>query len=204
VPHTLDYFLAPSSPWSYLGHQRLRDLCTGHAIPIRMMPIDLGKVFPQSGGLPLPQRAPQRQAYRLVELARWRDITGLPLNLQPRFFPVSGDDAALVLIGAQLHHGDPAALDLAGRVLSAVWAEERNIADPQVMAALIADAGLDGEAIVARRPDAIVRYEANTKEAIARQVFGAPWYVWQDEPFWGQDRLDFLERALASRVGARG
>ncbi len=205
MPATLDYFMAPTSPWTYLGHQRLRDLCAGHAIPIRMMPIDLGKVFPQSGGLPLPQRAPQRQAYRLVELARWRDVTGLPLNVQPRFFPVGGDDAALVLIGAQLHHGDLAALDLAGRVLRAVWAEDRNIADLQVMAALIAEAGLDGEAIAARRSDALVRYEANTKEAIARQVFGAPWYVWQDEPFWGQDRLDFLERALAAgRVGARG
>ena len=203
MPHTLDYFMAPSSPWTYLGHQRLLDLCAARAIPIRMMPIDLGKVFPQSGGLPLPQRAPQRQAYRLVELARWRDVTGLPLNVQPRFFPVSGDDAALLLIGAQLHNGDLAGFDLGGRVLRAVWAEERNIADPQVMAALIAEAGLDGAAIAARRRDAGERYEANTQEAIARQVFGAPWYVWRDEPFWGQDRLDLLERALDLPAGAR-
>jgi len=195
--------MAPSSPWTYLGHQRLLDLCAARSIPIRMMPIDLGKVFPQSGGLPLPQRAPQRQTYRLVELARWRDVTGLPLNVQPRFFPVSGDDAALVLIGAQLHHGDLAALDLAGRVLRAVWAEERNIADPQVMAALIAEAGLNAAAIAARRHDASARYEAHTQEAIARQVFGAPWYVWRDEPFWGQDRLDLLERALDLPAGAR-
>jgi len=195
--------MAPSSPWTYLGHQRLLDLCAARSIPIRMMPIDLGKVFPQSGGLPLPQRAPQRQTYRLVELARWRDVTGLPLNVQPRFFPVSGDDAALVLIGAQLHHGDLAALDLAGRVLRAVWAEERNIADPQVMAALISEAGLNAAAIAARRHDASARYEAHTQEAIARQVFGAPWYVWRDEPFWGQDRLDLLERALDLPAGAR-
>ena len=124
MPHTLDYFMAPSSPWTYLGHQRLLDLCAARAIPIRMMPIDLGKVFPQSGGLPLPQRAPQRQAYRLVELARWRDVTGLPLNVQPRFFPVSGDDAALVLIGAQLHHGDLAGFDLAGRILRTAYQPE--------------------------------------------------------------------------------
>jgi len=195
--------MAPSSPWTYLGHQRLLDLCAARSIPIRMMPIDLGKVFPQSGGLPLPQRAPQRQTYRLVELARWRDVTGLPLNVQPRFFPVSGDDAALVLIGAQLHHGDLAALDLAGRVLRAVWAEDRNIADPQVMAALISEAGLNAAAIAARRHDASARYEAHTQEAIARQVFGAPWYVWRDEPFWGQDRLDLLERALDLPAGAR-
>ena len=137
------------------------------------------------------------------ELARWRDVTGLPLNVQPRFFPVSGDDAALVLIGAQLHHGDLAGFDLAGRVLRAVWAEERNIADPQVMATLIAEAGLDGTAIAARRQDAGERYEAYTQEASARQGFGAPWYVWRDEPFWGQDRLDLLERALDLPAGAR-
>jgi len=197
VSRNLDYFMAPASPWTYLGHQRLVDLCAHRAISIRMMPFDLGKVFAQSGGLPLPQRAPQRQAYRLVELARWRDATGLPLNVQPRFFPVNGDDAALVLIGAQLHHGAAGAIDLAGRILRAVWAEERNIADPAVMAALIGEAGLDASAIAGRRQDAIATYEANTQEASRQQVFGAPWYTWQGEPFWGQDRLDLLERAMA-------
>jgi 2-hydroxychromene-2-carboxylate isomerase len=193
---TLDYFMAPASPWTYLGHQRLLELCAEHQIAIRMMPFDLGKVFSQSGGLPLPQRAPQRQAYRLVELARWRDVSGLPLNVQPRFFPVSGDEACLILIGAQRHHGDQPALDLAGRILRAVWAEERNIADPQVMTALIGEAGLDASAIAARREDAIAFYDTYTQEAQRQQVFGAPWYVWQGEPFWGQDRLDLLERAI--------
>jgi 2-hydroxychromene-2-carboxylate isomerase len=123
-------------------------------------------------------------------------VSGLPLNVQPRFFPVSGDEACLILIGAQRHHGDQPALDLAGRILRAVWAEERNIADPQVMTALIGEAGLDASAIAARREDAIAFYDTYTQEAQRQQVFGAPWYVWQGEPFWGQDRLDLLERAI--------
>jgi len=192
----LDYFMAPASPWTYLGHQRLIDLCTRHQIAIRMMPIDLGKVFPQSGGLPLPQRAPQRQAYRLIELARWRDVTGLPLNVQPRFFPVGGDEAALALIGAKHHHGVAASLALAGRILRAIWAEERNLADPNTLSAIIGEAGLDEAAIAARRADAAAEYEANTRKAVDHQVFGAPWYVWKGEPFWGQDRLDLLERSI--------
>ena len=196
MSRTLDYFMAPASPWTYLGHQRLVDLCAAHQIAIRMMPFDLGKVFAQSGGLPLPQRAPQRQAYRLVELARWRDVSGLPLNVQPRFFPVSGDEASLILIGAQRHYGIRPALDLAGRILRAVWAEERNIADPQVMTALIGEAGLDASAIAAQREDAMACYDTYTQEAQRQQVFGAPWYVWQAELFWGQDRLDLLERAI--------
>lgn len=193
----LDYFMAPASPWTYLGHQRLIDLCARHQIAIHMMPIDLGKVFPQSGGLPLPQRAPQRQAYRLVELARWRDVTGLPLNVQPKFFPVGGDEAALALIGAKQHHGVAASLALAGRILRAIWAEERNLADPHTLSAIIGEAGLDEAAIAARRADAAAEYEANTRKAIDHQVFGAPWYVWKGEPFWGQDRLDLLERSIA-------
>ena len=192
----LDYFMATASPWTYLGHQRLLDLCARHRVTIRMLPVDLGKVFPQSGGLPLPKRAPQRQAYRLVELARWREVTGLPLNPQPRYFPVNGDEAALALIASQLHYGASAALELATRVLRAVWAEERNIADPEVLATLIIEAGLDPRALAARREAAVAAYEANTQKAIEHQVFGAPWYVWQGEPFWGQDRLDLLERAI--------
>ena len=93
---TVDYYFAPQSPWMYLGHERFAELLQRTGTQVRVLPVDFGKVFPVSGGLPLPQRAPQRQAYRLVELARFRDHLGLPLNLQPRFFPVAVDDAITV------------------------------------------------------------------------------------------------------------
>ena len=134
---TVDYYFAPQSPWAYLGHQRLADIAQRAGASIRVMPIDLGgKVFPISGGLPLGQRAPQRQAYRLVELQRFSQHLNAPLNLKPRYFPVGGDDAARLIIAADLAHGAEAAMKVAGAVLTACWSQERNIADDKVLAEL--------------------------------------------------------------------
>mgnify|MGYP006164845727 CR=1 FL=1 len=103
---TVDYYLAPQSPWAYLGHQRLADIVQRTGATVRVMPMDLGgKVFPISGGLPLGQRAPQRQAYRLVELQRFSAHLDVPLNLKPRYFPVGGDDPARLIIATDLAHG---------------------------------------------------------------------------------------------------
>jgi 2-hydroxychromene-2-carboxylate isomerase len=193
----IDYFLVPQSPWTYLGHARLVALAQEHGASVAVRPMDLGQIFPISGGLPLPKRAPQRQAYRLVELQRFAEHLQLPLNLHPRFFPVSGDDAARLLICVTQHEGQAAALDLAGRALTAVWAEERNIADADTLAALLAEAGLPA-ARLAQSKDAAVQaaYAAHTQAAIEAQVFGAPSYVMAGEIFWGQDRLDFVARRL--------
>jgi 2-hydroxychromene-2-carboxylate isomerase len=193
---TLLYFMNPVSPWTYLGHARLLDMARRHRAEVRIRPVNLGTVFPQSGGLPLAKRAPQRQTYRLVELARWRDHLGVALNVQPKYFPVAGDDASRWIIAADKAFGADAALRLAGAMMRAVWAEERNIADLDTLAAIAAECGLDADALRAGAPAAQADYDAYTADAIARQVFGAPWYVYRDEPFWGQDRLDFLQRAL--------
>jgi 2-hydroxychromene-2-carboxylate isomerase len=193
------YFMTPGSPWTYLGHQRLLDLARQHGATITLRPIDLGsRVFPQSGGLPLGKRAPQRQAYRLVELERWRNHVGIPLNLKPRFFPVPADDASLLIIGTELTHGTDKALQVAGALMRAMWAEERDISDAATLSAIASENGVDGGGLDAHRTAAKQAYDRYTEEAIAGQVFGAPWYVFRDEPFWGQDRLDFLERALAA------
>ena len=193
----IDYFMVPTSPYAYLGHDRFVALAARHGAQVRLKRFDLGKVFPLSGGLPLPKRAPQRQAYRLVELRRWSEVTGLPLNLQPKFFPVAGDDAARMIIAADERHGVGQALALAGAMLRAVWAEEQNIADASVRVALAERCGLDGNALLDAAAGMQARYDSNTQEAIDAQVFGAPWYVYRGEPFWGQDRLDLLDRALS-------
>jgi 2-hydroxychromene-2-carboxylate isomerase len=158
----------------------------------------LGQVFPISGGLPLPKRAPQRQAYRLTELARWRDYLGVPINFQPKFGAASGDPGCRWILAAR-EHGAPPALALAGAIMRARWAEERDIADAATLGAIAAACGQDADRITARAGSAEITaaYDACTQEAIDRQVFGAPTYVYRDELFWGQDRLDFLDRALA-------
>jgi carboxymethylenebutenolidase len=197
---TVDYYLAPQSPWAYLGHQRFADIARRAGARIRVMPIDLGgKVFPISGGLPLGQRAPQRQAYRLLELQRFSQHLGAPLNLKPKFFPVGGDDAARLIIATDLAQGVEAAMAITGAVLAACWAQERNIADEKVLAQLLAEQGLPAAVLEQSHSQAVQeRYESCTQAAIDAGVFGAPSYVIEGEIFWGQDRLDFVERALAA------
>ena len=198
MPLTVDYYFAPQSPWAYLGHQRLRDVAQAAGATVRVRPVDLGgKVFPISGGLPLGQRAPQRQAYRLVELKRFSEYLNAPLNLQPRYFPVGGDDASRLIIAVDLLQGAKAALDITGAILAAVWAQERNIADPSLLAELLQEQGLPAEAMDKSNSQTVQEcYERYTREAIEAGVFGAPSYVVDGEIFWGQDRLEFLERRL--------
>lgn len=194
----VDYFLVPQSPWTFLGHERFVAIARSAGATVRVRPMDLGRIFPLTGGLPLPQRAPARQAYRLVELARFAEHLGQPLNLKPRHFPVPGDPAARLITAVREHDGDPAALRLAGAVLRAVWVEERDIADPLTLSALLGETGLaPGRLDDAQAPAIQAAYQADTDAALAAGVFGAPSYVIDGELFWGQDRLDFVARRLA-------
>ena len=194
---TVDYYLAPMSPWTYLGHQRLVQIAKAAGATVRVMPMDLGKVFPISGGLPLGKRAPQRQAYRLVELTRFSKYLNLPLNLHPKFFPVAGDPSSKLIIAVDMHHGTDAALAITGALLSAVWHEERDIADAATLATLLSEQQLDAAFLaLSNTPEVQTRYDSYTQSAIDTQVFGAPTFVVDGEMFWGQDRLDFVADAL--------
>jgi 2-hydroxychromene-2-carboxylate isomerase len=196
---TIQYFLAPQSPWTYLGHERFVALTKAAGAQVELKPFDLGKVFGVSGGLPLAKRAPQRQAYRLVEMARWADLLQLPMNPQPKFFPVPPDAAAKLIIAARTSLGLDAALEVAGAVMRGLWAEDKNISDDDTLAQIASGCGFDGRMLVKSSQTAGVQeqYDRNTDDAMAASVFGAPWYVVDGEGFWGQDRLDFVERALA-------
>jgi len=194
----IDYYFTPASPYAYLGHDRFVALAARHGARVDIYPVDIGRIFAVSGGVPLAQRPPQRLAYRLVELERWSRHLGIPINVPPKFgaTPVA---AASRWILAAAESGQRQGLDLAGALMRARWAEERDIADPDTLAAVAASLGLDARALAVRAEtqDIAARYEAATERAIAAQVFGSPWYVYAGEPFWGQDRLDFLDRALA-------
>jgi len=196
---TIDYYFAPNSPWTYLGHARFAEIAKAANAKINVLPVDLGgKVFPVSGGLPLAKRAPQRQAYRLVELKRFSEYLNQPMNLQPNYFPVNPDDAAQLIIAVDQLDGTDAAMRVAGRILRGVWVDQRNIADARDLAKILAEEGLPARRLDDAMTQAVhERYEADTERAIAAGVFGAPSYVVDGELFWGQDRLDFLQRRLA-------
>ena len=194
----VDYYFTPMSPFVYLGHARFVKLAQRHRATIAVKPINLGQVFPVSGGLPLAKRAPQRQAYRLVEIKRWSSYLQIPMNPNPRFFPVAGDLAPRWILAA-LEQDVDLALNLIGALGRAVWSEDRDIGDAATLSEIARGLGGDDAALDERAnaPDTGVHYAVLTQEAIDRGVFGAPTYVYGGELFWGQDRLDFLDRALA-------
>ena len=142
----IDYYFTPISPFMYLGHDRLVAIARKHGATIAVKAINLGDVFPVSGGLPLSKRAPQRQAYRLVELRRWSAYLNMPINLQPKFFPVNGDLAAAWILAAQ-EQGIVQALALTGAVGRAIWEQERDVAAESTLMDIASELELDADTL---------------------------------------------------------
>lgn len=193
----VDYYLTPISPWAYLGSAAFREIAERHRAEVRVKPMKIGEVFGKTGGLPLAQRPKARQAYRLQELARWTRFRGIELVTHPAYFPAPDGLACRFLLASEAIGGDP--LRLAEAMGRAVWTEERNIADTGTLQDLAEETGHNRISILAKaiEPTMETRLQELTDEALARGVFGAPTYAIGDEIFWGQDRLDFVERALA-------
>ena len=197
----IDYYDSMSSPWTYLGHLRFVSLAHRFGLTIRHKPMDLLKVWSVSGGLPLKQRAQQRQAYRHQELRRWRELLQVPCNLEPAHHPVADRRACYMVIAAMRQGLDWSVLSHA--ILRAVWVEDRDIADHATLATIANEQRMDGKALLAATEDEAVKaeYQSNTEEAIGLGVFGAPTYVFDDELYWGQDRLQMLEWRLTQKLG---
>ena len=199
MPKTVDYYFSLISPWTYLGGPRFAEITHRHEARVNYKPVNLGKVFEATGGLPLGKRSRERQNYRLMELERWHHYMGMPLNLHPAFFPADEKMAAFTVLATIEAGHDPDAL--VNAILRAVWAEDRDIADTATLKGILNTLGLDADALLERAgaPEMREQWIANTTEAIERGVFGAPTYIYDDELFWGQDRLEFLDRALHRR-----
>lgn len=205
----LSCFYSLSSPWAYFAGPRLGDIVRRHGVTLALKPFDFQAVVPRTGGIPLRTRPAARQTYHALELDRWRRYLGMPLNLEPRYYRRDGvppnwnKSAGWMVIAATIRGDD--AFRLSHAILRALWAEERDIADRNVRRAIADENGLDGEALVALEDDEEVQriYRANSDEAEALGVFGAPTFVLEGERFWGQDRLDFVDRALAARCAER-
>lgn len=198
--HSVDYYMTVTSPWTFLGHEEFAEIVRQAGATVAIKPVDFGAVFKVSGGLPLPERPKQRQRYRLFELQRWRRRRGIPLNLHPKHFPADptlGNRAVLAAAEAGLD-----AMAFAGAFMRGVWCEDANAADPDYVRATAKAVGIDGDALLAdAQSDAVAsKYAALTEEAKAASVFGAPFYVIDGEPFWGQDRLDFVREVLIDGV----
>lgn len=195
---TIDYYFSVVSPWAYFGDQRFRAMAKKHGFTIRYHPQLSPVLFPATGGLALKDRAEPRKAYRMTELDRWRKHLGININLTPKFFPVPEAPASkLILAAIDAGHDVGELVHALGR---ATWVEERDISDPATLTDIATACGLDGAALIKASLDPAYddKLNAEAQAAIARGVFGYPTYALSDELFWGQDRLDFLERALQS------
>lgn len=198
----IDYYLSPVSPWTYLAAGRFRELAARHNATVNLYLVDLGKVFPVSGGLPLPKRAPQRQAYRLQEMARFSRYLNLPLIAQPAHFPPSSGLAGLVMAAARASLETTDALRASEAIMARLWAHDEDIGDAAVLTAALNGAGFDGDALVADAQANTQGYAeeiaADTDRAIEANVFGAPTFIVDGEVFWGQDRLELLDWHLSA------
>ncbi|KNG92596.1 2-hydroxychromene-2-carboxylate isomerase [Pseudaestuariivita atlantica] len=192
----IDFFFATLSPYSYLAGTRLEEIAARHVATITYKPLDVIALFGRTGGTPPKDRHPSRQEYRLIELERQSRNTGLPLNLKPAHWPTNAAPSSYALIAAQkAGGGDMGAL--AHGLLRACWAEEKDIAQDDVIADCLTAAGFDPALATSGMLAGAEEYEANLEEAVNRGVFGAPFYITDDGArFWGQDRLDDLDAHL--------
>lgn len=198
MPRTIDYYFSLMSPWAYIGHTPFMEIARRHGIEVNYKPVFLGRVFAETGGLPLAQRHPARQRYRLVELQRWREKRGLTFNIKPKYWPfeVNLVDRFVIAVTVAGKDADP----FLRRAFKALWEEERDLGNPLVLAELAEAAGLDSASLmdVATGSTTEAIYALNLENAVAGDVFGSPAYVLDGEVFWGQDRLDLLDDALTS------
>ena len=194
----IDYYLGTISPWCYLAGDRLEAIAARHGATITYKPLDLLQLFDRTGGVRPANRHPSRMEYRAQELPRWADHLGMALNLKPAHSPVNMAPSSYAIIAAQEAGGG----DLGALVhgfLRAVWAEERDISDDAVIRDILAAHGHDPALADKGLFVGAETYGRNLEQAVEAGVFGAPFYVVRETGarFWGQDRLDFLDRHLA-------
>lgn len=198
MPATVDYYFTSASPFTYLGHQPLRTVLSKHGANVRVKPVNLMGVWEISGAVPPAKRPPVRQRLRLVELQRIADFRGMPINKAPKHWPVDPvlSDHVIAALVAEGH--DP--MSYMERVFAAVWANEENIADPDTLAKYLELEKFDAASILeAAQSEAIAAIRAqNTKDAVEADAVGVPTYVLNGEAFFGQDRVEYLDHALAT------
>jgi 2-hydroxychromene-2-carboxylate isomerase len=200
---TIIYYFWTISDWAYFGQERLEAMARKYGVTIDYRPIDLPKVYARTGGILLGQRSRQRQDYRIAELKRWRKRLGMPLNIEPKYFPVNHDPASRLIIAAK-RAGLPLG-KLTVAIMRGMWAEERNISDEATLREIVAPLvpGIDVLLAASMAPNVQSEYERYTDQAPADGVFGSPFYLYAGDTYWGQDRLEFLAEALAERRGTK-
>ena len=198
----IDYYFSPISPFTYLAGTRLEEIAGRHGVEIVYKPLDVIQLFGRTGGVPPKERHPNRQEYRLHDLERSAAMLDLPINLSPAYWPANPAPSSFAIIAAQKAGGGDLGALVHG-LCRACWAEDRNIAEDDVIADCLDAAGFDRALATAGMLAGAEAYSRNLDEAVMAGVFGAPFYVTDDDQrFWGQDRLAHLDWRLGQRSAA--
>jgi 2-hydroxychromene-2-carboxylate isomerase len=197
----VDYFMSHGSPWTFLGHNRLNKIVKKFNVQLNMYPVNYGEIFPISGGLPVSKRPLQRQKIRLQELKRWAEFLNIDLIPEPKFFPSKSLLPSLLIIAAKIKKTNKD-FELASSIMNALWVKELNIDEENTLKNIIDNLELDSEDLLsfAKSQECESIFKEYTKIAIEKNVFGAPTFIIDDQIYWGQDRLDFIERHLLKLI----
>ncbi len=194
---TIDFYFSTLSPYTYLAGNRLEQLAAAHDAQITYKPFDIQTLFPRTGGTAPKDRHPARQEYRLIEMERQAKKLDLPINLKPAHWPTNAAPSSYAIIAAQNAGGGDLGT-LVQSILRACWAEEKDIAEDAVIRECLTAAGFDASLADSGPLAGAETYGQNLEDAVSAGVFGAPFYVTGDgAKFWGQDRLDDLDRHLS-------
>ena len=197
----IDYFFATLSPYSYLAGLRLEEIAAKNGATIAYKPLDIVALFGRTGGVPPKDRHPSRIEYRAQELVRQAKKAGMDFNLQPAHWPTNAAPSSYAIIAA-IRDGSGDVGELCHSVLRACWAEDKDIAQDEVIRDCLEQAGFDPSLADSGLLAGAETYAANLEEAVDRGVFGAPFYITPDgQRFWGQDRLEDLDQHLATLKG---
>jgi 2-hydroxychromene-2-carboxylate isomerase len=196
-PMVIEYYFSVLSDWAYMGGERLECLARRYHVRIDHKPVRLSAIYAGTGGILLQKRSRQRQDYRLVELKRWSEYLGVPVQLFPKYYPTPDELASCVIIAAKKMDSDAGLL--ANAILRAIWAEDRDISDGATLAKIADGLGMDAARLIeaAKSQEIVDELDRYTEQAQERGVFGSPFYFFEKEIFWGQDRLQFLEDTIA-------
>lgn len=191
----IDYYFSLISPFTYLASDRLERVAKARGASVSYRPVDFAEVGGATGWTPPAKRHPSRIEYRRQDLLRLARRESMAFNIQPAHWPTDTLPASRTVIAAALAGLEPG--PLARGFLRSVWALERDIADPETVAAVVEETGYASDALAPHIEESERLYRRYTAEAPERGAFGAPFYIVGDERFWGQDRLPDLDRHLS-------
>lgn len=197
MTNPIDFYFDFSSPYGYFASAKIEEIAARHGRSATWRPILLGAVFKITGQQPLPT-IPLKGSYAKHDLARSARLFGVPYKT-PSKFPIAGQAPSRAFYWVS--DKDPAlAKKLARALYHAYFAEDRDISSPEVTANVAAKQGVDRDRLLQALNDAAVKERLKTEvdAAIERGVFGSPYIIIDGEPFWGSDRLDQVEKWLAT------